>query len=433
MFTALGTEYRQQAFEVITKLCPGSLCRGAAALEGGGGLSSLLGEAVDVWLQRASFDPADRVVKLEVVGDDPDDVPGPIAERFIDSLAGSAAASRSEGYGEARLDYLHLLLPHRPFQYLPSGAHYSGDDPSRSFSDNSYPDEAAAELARDRHLLQLQYADSLLGELLDELERLGTYDETAIVVTADHGASFTPGSHRRGVTEDNWWEILWTPFLLKAPGQVEGAVVDEPTRSIDVLPTLLDVLDTKPPFQMDGVSGFEPRPDDYREEVVLQDWKENILHPAEDEDYLSFDPSGIEQVLEQGPWGRGDDYELRVLRRGLYGELVGTSVAEATVGDDADFGGRLDGTEELASIDPASNERPLYRTGTLQTEGEVRVAVALDGTIANVVDNQARGDGKSELWVVLSDRVLVTGAESVDLYLVEGESGDPVLRPIPSG
>ncbi len=434
VFTALGGDYRMQAFEVVTKLCPGSLCRGEAAVSGGGGLVSLLGEATSVWLDRASFDDAARQVQLEVVGDSPEDAPGPIGERFVSSLAGSMAAAQTEGFGDRRLDYLHLLLPHRPFQYLPSGVSYAGEDPSRSFGDSSYADPAAAEAARDRHLLQLQYADSILSDILDELERLGTLEETTIVVTADHGAAFTVGSHRRGVTAENWPEILWTPFFIKAPGQVDGAVIDEPTRSIDVVPTLLDVLDVDAPWELDGVSGFEPRPDEYHERVIIQDWKESVLHPAGDDEFLVFDPAeGYPRVLASGPFGSGEDHDLRVLRRGEHGALVGQQVSALPAGEPTSFTGQLDGVDELRSIDLTRARLPLYRTGALSTDRPVQVAVAVDGSIAAVVPNQARAGGRSALWVLLSDALVGDGVQRVDLYAVSGEPGGEELRPIPAG
>ena len=42
------------------------------------------------------------------------------------------------------------------------------------------------------------------------------------------------------------------PFFLKAPGQVEGTVVDDVARPVDLLPTLIDVLDIETDWDLRG-------------------------------------------------------------------------------------------------------------------------------------------------------------------------------------
>ena len=56
---------------------------------------------------------------------------------------------------------------------------------------------------RVRHLQKLQYTDLLLGELLDQMEASGTWDDTMLVVVADHGISFTAHQEPRYVSPDN--------------------------------------------------------------------------------------------------------------------------------------------------------------------------------------------------------------------------------------
>ena len=72
---------------------------------------------------------------------------------------------------------------------------------------------ASADLALARHLLQSQFADHLLGELLDHLEAEGLDDDALIVFTADHGASFTPETHRR--LPDETGRAADAPFVVR--------------------------------------------------------------------------------------------------------------------------------------------------------------------------------------------------------------------------
>ena len=51
-------------------------------------------------------------------------------------------------------------------------------------------DESAVLRAYQRHLLQVRFADALLGDVLAQLRHVGLYDDALVVVTSDHGASF---------------------------------------------------------------------------------------------------------------------------------------------------------------------------------------------------------------------------------------------------
>ena len=61
--------------------------------------------------------------------------------------------------------YAHLLLPHIPFTYLPSGSSYSSPNPDigRLTHEDQWNDQQwPPTLGRQRHVLQLQYLDRLL-------------------------------------------------------------------------------------------------------------------------------------------------------------------------------------------------------------------------------------------------------------------------------
>ena len=63
--------------------------------------------------------------------------------------------------------------------------------------------EFVVEQAYQRHLLQVQATDRLLGELLDRLHEVGIYDRAVVAVVADHGMSFRLGHDRRLVRPGN--------------------------------------------------------------------------------------------------------------------------------------------------------------------------------------------------------------------------------------
>ena len=79
-----------------------------------------------------------------------------------------------------------------------------------------------------------------------------------IVVTSDHGTNFTPPDiGRMPVTDHNREEVYRIPLFIKAPGQTTGEVRDESAQTIDVLPSIVDLLDAEVDWKFDGHSLFD--------------------------------------------------------------------------------------------------------------------------------------------------------------------------------
>src|SRR5699024_3654624 len=123
-----------------------------------------------------------------------------------------------------------------------------------------WPDDARAAVGRQRHLLQLQATDRLIGRVIARLKAIGAYDDAMIVVTADHGVSFMAGEPVRGLSARNAHEIAWIPLFVKYPGQTAGVVDDRPTRSSDIVPTIADAIGADVPWKLDGSSLLDPAP-----------------------------------------------------------------------------------------------------------------------------------------------------------------------------
>jgi len=96
--------------------------------------------------------------------------------------------------------------------------------------------------------------DAAIGRLVESLKTSGQYDDTLIVVTADHGE----------MLGDHWlWEktcfydpAFHVPLIILDPRRREtaGQVVETFTESIDIAPTLLDWLGKEAPLGFDGRS-----------------------------------------------------------------------------------------------------------------------------------------------------------------------------------
>ncbi len=116
------------------------------------------------------------------------------------------------------------------------------------------PTELDQRLA-DAYAGEVAYMDAAIGKLLDGLRERGLYDETLIVVVGDHGETFW--EHH-----DFWNHGLWVyettvhvPLLIHCPdGRYAGVQVNEPVSSIDVFPTLCELLSVPVPQRCEGVS-----------------------------------------------------------------------------------------------------------------------------------------------------------------------------------
>ena len=73
-----------------------------------------------------------------------------------------------------------------------------------------------------RHFLQTGFADYELQQLWKRLKAQGLWDESLIVVAADHGVAFPQARERRRLSRETAREIAPIPLFIKAPGQTEG-------------------------------------------------------------------------------------------------------------------------------------------------------------------------------------------------------------------
>jgi len=100
---------------------------------------------------------------------------------------------------------------------------------------------------------ELAYADFHIKRLLDMLDKEGLLDNTMVILSADHGESmmehecwFTHGYH---VYE----EIIHVPLLIKYPDQKVGKRIKTRVSLVDLVPTILDMLEIEPERELRGV------------------------------------------------------------------------------------------------------------------------------------------------------------------------------------
>lgn len=112
------------------------------------------------------------------------------------------------------------------------------------------PGLEAPDRRRAVYAAELSYVDRQFGRLMTWLEESGRLDDTVVVVVADHG---------QGLGDHGWWhhrilyqEQIRVPLLMRWPGEVARPVVEELVRTIDIQPTILDLVAVTPREPGDG-------------------------------------------------------------------------------------------------------------------------------------------------------------------------------------
>jgi hypothetical protein len=397
LFTLLASSYEVNASEEATGLCPTSLCEPE---EG-----TTLGHLARGRIQRF--------------------------RRFVSSVR------RRPG---RTLWFKHVLLPHVPWQFYPSGRRYRRHAPEPIpglNGEHGFGVPWLVKVSYQRHLLQLGLADRLLGELLARLRRQGLYRDALIVVAADHGIGFHLGMERRAVTRRNPQDLAPVPLLVKLPGQRRGRVVDRHVETIDVLPTILEVAGVPAPARLDGRSLLRPAAAQGRQVRVFHRIGKRLNTVGGD--YV-FPADALERRWQTAVrrklelFGSGGGREPEALYRiGPHPGLLGRRAASLP---------RVRGSatalihqaKDLAQVDPASGFVPGEITGELpdgRPGGGRPIAVAVNGKIAATGWTFSLEGSKAENFeLIVPERTFHPGVNEARVYEIVVRGGAPALRPL---
>jgi hypothetical protein len=104
----------------------------------------------------------------------------------------------------------------------------------------------------ERYLREVELADRSLGELIKGLEQRGLWERTILIVSADHGEALGDHGiphHGGGIYES----LVRVPLVMRVPG-VRARRVDVPVTTLDIAPTLLDLVGQPTPGEYMGQS-----------------------------------------------------------------------------------------------------------------------------------------------------------------------------------
>lgn len=98
----------------------------------------------------------------------------------------------------------------------------------------------------------VEFMDLQVGRIVEELEKLGLRDSTAIVFTSDHG--YHLGEHHFWQKGNLHEEVLRVPLILSVPGMSRNAKSNQLVELIDIYPTLVEMAGLSIPKHVQGTS-----------------------------------------------------------------------------------------------------------------------------------------------------------------------------------
>jgi hypothetical protein len=439
IFTLLGGTYDVQALEPATDLCPDVVCTPAPESQGFASFTDdvfgALTDAVVVYGHltlprplRDDLPPVDDAWAGFVESPDggsavePEDLV-PSDSLDIDSSEPTGSQEPREHLAEVIADYpardgtLFVghdpTMPHRPWRLTPTGSSYDYTLGGIVSGIATWPESPVfVRRALQRHLLQVGWADQVLGRLLDRFDAEGTTNRATIIVTADHGIAFEAGGRSRHPTDTNVHEIYRVPLFVKVPGDGtgDGLVSDSNARTVDIVPTLLDLLGIPPPVdaRFDGQALFAPDFDRPPGDRPV------FLTPGPTRITGSFE--ALLPIAERNAVLVGDGDWVDLLQVGAAGRYVTREVLDVPRAPSIHAEWSLD--QGLTDIDRDPGERiPLAVSGRIDADEDVelpdQVLVAMDGVVAGVGDLA----GSGRFVALLDERRLTAGEHEVQLFL----------------
>jgi hypothetical protein len=329
------------------------------------------------------------------------------------------------------LFFLDIMLPHVPWEYYPSGKKYNAgwwaipgyNKIKKKWGNNPW----LVTQAYQRHLLQVGAVDMLLGKLIAHLKRIGLYDSSLIIITADHGTSFLPGQTRRGVNDKTFQDIIPIPLFIKAPNQHKGIISDQNVETVDIFPTIADILGIRIPWPVDGCSMLNTNLPE-RSKKILYYRKKKLVYESNFK--AKYDTLRKKIAL----FGSETSRPNGLFRIGPHNELVSRKVSEINIVEEKNFTLEIDQRDLFGNVEIESVFVPGYITGCIFTNGTdsdtpINLAVSVNGIIHAVTQTYRSKDGKNRFSFLVPDKAFHVSSNDVEVFIVSiGTDGQFILH-----
>ncbi len=443
LFTLLAPSHDIYAAEPITGLCPADInLLGTTRQPTRERLSLLFSDLTLLWLNVTLPSPwSDRLPEMTQTWsgfgrDGPrGPVPPPADQPFprapsIPARTDRAAAFRHfvqaikaphPGSERPQFFFLHSLLPHAPWEHLPSGSRYAYWNDYFGLDRDVWSESPWPALHHyKRYLLQVQFLDRLIGELIARLKASHLFEQSVVAITADHGVAFRPGRTRRFLLPSDLeggqpLDIAHVPLLIKAPFQQQPVIDEAPVSLVGLARRLLDLAGAD--------SGAARLPKRTAEQPTMATrFAGEVEIPAEREQWRQ------DRVAEQANLLGKSNSPMAI---GAQPELHGHTASDFRI-QNGESSLEIDNAWIWDRVDLNDNIVPALLDGTLVPisptrvlPSELTVAIALNGVIeATVQAHASTRAGSARIRALLPGDRLVNGFNRVEAFLVGGTSND---------
>lgn len=428
LFTLLSDVYDVQAVETVTEMCPDYACTNQSRYVEPlpQRWSSLFGDLSVIYSHLAL--PSVMTERLPAIDqtwgnfadDQADGAEFDIIERFLASEGGRVGDferflalldERPEG---PALYYGHFLLPHFPWSFLPTGQSYPATSPVPGIVPQGWSDDEwlVAQIYQ-RHLLQVEYIDLLLGRVIDRLDELDMYEEAVIVLVSDHGITIRPGvKTRRLASADSIGDVAAIPLFIKGPGVATGSIDDYRAETTDVLPTIADLLDVTVPWKMDGASLLS-RERPVRQTSTIEGWQGPVTFGVDGSEKLEVAEHKVSLFGPNGPF---------FLAPPEYRFMLGNEASDWSVETDDEFLVSLDHSERYRDLETSAAEVPALITGrvTFAQSESPTLAVGVNGVIGAVTEVYDRGGTRASFQALVDPALFIDGDNQIEVFRIDG-------------
>jgi len=157
--------------------------------------------------------------------------------------------------------YVHAMDTHFPHVLKPPYDRWIDPEHISATIQNGQPlQKTGSQFTKeDRNLLRgmhdgsILYADQAIGVIVKALKEQGLYENTLLLIGADHGDALGEDGTSWGheVTFD---AVTHVPFMLTGPGIPKGMQVSTFTQNVDIVPTLIELLQLDTTARPEGKS-----------------------------------------------------------------------------------------------------------------------------------------------------------------------------------
>jgi hypothetical protein len=308
---------------------------------------------------------------------------------------------------------VHALIPHAPWRLTPDNR----IAPLSPAITTSNPDSIDG--VRDTYqtfLYQLSAVDSSVLDMMKRLKASKRWDSTMLIVTADHGISFIPAMPQRHSDFSDMSQsddVYRIPTFIKFPQQQAPSISDCPISNLDIVPTIVDVLQTTTSWTFAGTSIAGDCPLGRTRKVVSATGESHIF-TAGFSDAVKRSQHYAELVSNAGAI-------RRVAAVGSSANLIGTPIRVSGSADGV-AGWTLKQKSMFSNVKTGRGASiPSLIFGTVITTTEMPEGtegiVTINGIAAGVIGELSLASGTVEYTALLDYTLLTKGKHEVGLVL----------------